>query len=328
MFKRIISVSSLIIFLSLSAFASTVFVIDSTYNGHGQKVRDSVIRGAVSGRAPDEVKINVDLKCWAYVRDENNNYVRDRYGNRIIREFNKPYLSQADLAAAIRDVIDEVKSNSTLRDQGAVLNLSLGSQNYSASLASAIKDAQAAGIVVVAAAGNGGPNQVNYPAALPGVISVGALEYNGRAADYSGIGEVWAPAKYPGTSFSSPYVAGVIANRMDTDRVGASLASRRVLSDARSNNGVVGGVRPGVNVVSPDNYKAPKQIVPDEEIFYRLFAFLLFRSIFSSDLIRSSSPYPVTTNPRVGVIDLPRRGSSNCYPIIYNGRGVDTNPFR
>jgi subtilisin family serine protease len=291
MFKRIISVSSLIIFLSLSAFASTVYVIDSAYNGHGNKVC-SIIRE----QAP-----NADV--------------------RFLKIANTPQISNYEVVSAIYNVVNKVKADSRLRSEGVVLNLSLGSSHYSQSLASAVKAAQDAGIVVVAAAGNDGPNQVNYPAALPGVISVGALD-----AGYSGIGDVWAPAKYPGTSFSSPHVAGVIANRMYTDRVGASEASRRVLSDARSNNGVVGGVRPGVNVVSPDNYRAPKQIVPDEEIFYGLFAFLL-RSIFS-DLIGSSSPYPVTTNPRVGVIDLPRRGSSNCYPIIYNGRGVDTNPFR
>ena len=55
-----------------------------------------------------------------------------------------------------------------------VINLSLGTTSYSAVLADAIAQAQAAGVVVVAATGNsGGP--VAYPAALPGVVAVTAL---------------------------------------------------------------------------------------------------------------------------------------------------------
>ena len=55
-----------------------------------------------------------------------------------------------------------------------IINLSLGTSGYSATLASAVSAAQAKGIIVVAATGNsGGP--LAYPAALPGVLSVTAL---------------------------------------------------------------------------------------------------------------------------------------------------------
>ena len=55
-----------------------------------------------------------------------------------------------------------------------VLNLSLGTSGYSATLASAVIRAQETGVIVVAATGNSsGP--LAYPAALPGVISVTAL---------------------------------------------------------------------------------------------------------------------------------------------------------
>jgi serine protease len=55
-----------------------------------------------------------------------------------------------------------------------IINLSLGSNEPSAALQSAIQQVQAAGVLVVAAAGNdGGP--VSYPAAYEGVVSVTAL---------------------------------------------------------------------------------------------------------------------------------------------------------
>jgi serine protease len=55
-----------------------------------------------------------------------------------------------------------------------VINLSLGSQEFSESIAAAVEQALDAGIIVVAATGNaGGP--VAYPAAQRGVVSVTAL---------------------------------------------------------------------------------------------------------------------------------------------------------
>jgi serine protease len=63
-----------------------------------------------------------------------------------------------------------------------ILNLSLGtSPNVDtgsadfATLREAVEAAQAAGALLVAAAGNGGLDDVGYPAAFPGVISVGAV---------------------------------------------------------------------------------------------------------------------------------------------------------
>lgn len=61
-------------------------------------------------------------------------------------------------------------------DNGArVINLSLGSRNYSQLMSTAIEKAIKNNVVVVAAMGNENSIQENYPAAYPGVIAVGSI---------------------------------------------------------------------------------------------------------------------------------------------------------
>jgi Subtilase family len=75
--------------------------------------------------------------------------------------------------------VDEAKAIADAVAQGAdVISLSLGSSEYDQTEFNAVESAIAAGVSVVAAAGNGDPNLsagvLEYPAAYPGVISVGA----------------------------------------------------------------------------------------------------------------------------------------------------------
>ncbi|WP_088319513.1 S8 family serine peptidase [Kineosporia sp. R_H_3] len=118
-----------------------------------------------------------------------------------------------------------------------VINLSLGREGVSVpSEAAAVKRAQDAGVLVVAAAGNSGQegNPVFYPAAYPGVVSVGATDAKGHRAWFSEHGN-WVTMAAPGiairgttpragsdlfaasysdgegTSFASPLVAGAAA---------------------------------------------------------------------------------------------------------------------
>ena len=74
-------------------------------------------------------------------------------------------------------------------DQGArVINLSLGGPP-SAVIAKAVADAQARGVLIVAAAGNSGAEGVASPAHLPGVLAVGATGPSDELAPYS----TWGP---------------------------------------------------------------------------------------------------------------------------------------
>jgi subtilisin family serine protease len=119
-------------------------------------------------------------------------------------------------------------------DNGAdVINLSFGGYGKSTAMEAAIRKATAAGIVVVAAAGNDGINndiKPFYPASydVGGLISVAASNHNDALASFSNYGaksvDLVAPGQKvlggtlsnswgtsSGTSFAAPKVAGVVA---------------------------------------------------------------------------------------------------------------------
>jgi serine protease len=69
-----------------------------------------------------------------------------------------------------------------------VVNMSLGGTGGSQALRQAVDRAVAAGAVVVASAGNDGVSSVEFPAALPNVIAVGAVDARKQRASYSNFG--------------------------------------------------------------------------------------------------------------------------------------------
>lgn len=74
-------------------------------------------------------------------------------------------------------------------DNGAkVISMSLGEYDYSSSLDSACSNALAAGVVLVAAAGNDGSSSPLYPAAYSSVISVAAVDSSKNRASFSNYG--------------------------------------------------------------------------------------------------------------------------------------------
>jgi len=66
-----------------------------------------------------------------------------------------------------------------------VLNMSFGTYQYSELLADAISRALDAGILLIAAAGNDAAETAMYPAAFPGVLSVGAYDKRGQTSAFS-----------------------------------------------------------------------------------------------------------------------------------------------
>ena len=130
-------------------------------------------------------------------------------------------------------VADEIQGINWATNNGAdVINLSLGGPGAIEAEERAVNRAWNNGIVVVAAAGNAGTQEPNYPAAYRRSISVVATDRRDRKAGFSSFGrtvDVSAPgvnitttdivgpggfaggdySSVDGTSFSSPMVAGV-----------------------------------------------------------------------------------------------------------------------
>lgn len=113
-------------------------------------------------------------------------------------------------------------------EKAQVINLSLGAAN-DAVLAAVVAKTTSLGVVLVAAAGNGGADAPpSYPAAYPGVVAVTAVDAKkqlytranrGKYVTIAAPGvDVWVPVgngKYmSGTSFAAPFVTAAIAQKM------------------------------------------------------------------------------------------------------------------
>jgi len=88
-----------------------------------------------------------------------------------------------------------------------VINLSLGADCDSKVLGNTIESAIAQGVVIVAAAGNDSVSTPQCPAAMPGVLSVAAVDENRQRADWSNYGD-WISLAAPGIGITSTFPLG------------------------------------------------------------------------------------------------------------------------
>jgi subtilisin family serine protease len=139
----------------------------------------------------------------------------DLYAIKVLDRRGSGYLS---------DVIEGL--NWAVSNGMQVVNMSLGSSSNVQSFADAVAAAKAAGLTMVAAAGNSG-GAVSYPAAYPEVIAVSATDSNDVLASFSSRGpevDLAAPGvsiysaykgktykTLNGTSMAAPHVAGAAA---------------------------------------------------------------------------------------------------------------------
>ena len=116
--------------------------------------------------------------------------------------------------------------------------MSLGSESSSETQARAVREANAAGVLLVAAAGNGYDAAPNYPAYYPEVMSVASFNQAGVISRFSTCNadvEIAAPGEdiwstFPentygvisGTSMATPHVAGAAALVMSERNLSAS----------------------------------------------------------------------------------------------------------
>mgnify|MGYP004491174153 FL=1 len=128
-------------------------------------------------------------------------------------------------APAILDAVDKYGCR--------ILNLSFGAPKASQTLKNAIDYAIGKGCIVVAAVGNDGNAELNYPAAYPGVIGVGSVNASKAVSSFSQRNEsvkLVAPGEqvvstytgsrygsWEGTSFAAPLVSGAAALLLGAD---------------------------------------------------------------------------------------------------------------
>ena len=154
--------------------------------------------------------------------------------------------TDGDIVQAIRFAAG-LSNNSAIgpAKKADIINMSLGGPNFSQLVQDTVNAARAAGVIVVAAAGNENTNAPSYPAAYAGVISVSAVGLDLKRAPYSNFGstiDIAAPGGdtsvdrngdsfadgvlstlfddtagkfsyvfYQGTSMAAPHIAGVLA---------------------------------------------------------------------------------------------------------------------
>lgn len=132
-----------------------------------------------------------------------------------------------------------------------IINMSFGTQEYSAALEKAVTDAENAGILIVAAAGNN--ETVEYPAAYEEVIAVGSVNSECEINDFSATGEeieLVAPGEtikvadafntetaVSGTSVAAPHVTAIASILMQNDSEATNDLIREVLNKSANSLG-------------------------------------------------------------------------------------------
>lgn len=179
--------------------------------------------------------------------DDNEKY--DKYGHGthvagiVAAEHNTVGVAGVCPECTILDakVLNDTGSGSTSRivdgidwavDNGAkVINMSLGQRVSNRTLEAAVNNAWNAGVVIVAAAGNGGTQAKVYPGAYANVIAVAATDNKDNKASFSTYGK-WVDVAAPGVNVYSTFpfhttVLGTQNNRAPRYDVesGTSMAS-------------------------------------------------------------------------------------------------------
>lgn len=140
-----------------------------------------------------------------------------------------------------------------IKEEADIINMSFGVNVCSKALEQAVQDAEQAGILLVAAAGNTGDKGVQYPAAFNEVMAVGSVDQYGDIAKSSAVGdevEIVAPGELvrstgffddelvsSGTSLAAPQVAAAASLIWEKDMEMPADFVRELLSQSANSYG-------------------------------------------------------------------------------------------
>lgn len=169
--------------------------------------------------------------------------------------------------------------NAAVGDGNTIINMSLGGPMYNGLYAETVQKAYNKGVAIFASSGNDDTDANNFPAAYPGVISVGAVDQNSARASFSNYGSTvklsfpgvhiysTLPSGYgymSGTSQACPAAAGTAAvilsaredirSKSGKARVDALLSAMKTSTTKCTNSGMGAGTTwlPGVLKIATD----------------------------------------------------------------------------
>lgn len=139
-----------------------------------------------------------------------------------------------------------------------IINLSLGTESESQLLRNVIRAATLKGLVVVAAGGNNGANQREYPAAGSCVVAVTSVGPSGHKSDFATFGG-WISLAAPGESVSSTFPPDGYATGSGTSIAAALVTGQAALlrsllptADARQIQGFMVGTADSLDGINPE----------------------------------------------------------------------------
>lgn len=205
-----------------------VYVIDTGFDATNPDIAGVTVRNFSTGAGSPEEPSHGSLTCALLDSPANG------YGIVGVCPDATVFLGDVDNSNGIITQSNVVNAiNDAIAEGVDIISISLGSDEYTTGLETAIKNAVDAGIYVFSSAGNSGLIKYEYPASFPGVISVGSVNLDKQLSGFNTKNELvdifapgedyylpssQGPVSVNGTSFSCPFAAGLWALHLSKER--------------------------------------------------------------------------------------------------------------
>ena len=235
-------------------------------------------------------------------------------------------------------------------DGNHIINMSLGSPNYSKLYENTVNDAYNAGVTIFASSGNDDTNANNFPAAFAGAFSVGAVDESSARASFSCYGSSVAlsfpgvniystlPTDYgnmSGTSMASPAAAGTAAvilsaredirSKTGKARVNALISAMKSSTTKCTSSGMGAGTTylPGVLKIATD------MTAPETPVITIVNENSLKKGTNNKDYVEESIKVTLSSATAVGVdIYYSTNGKQPAYKNGVVSNADNTTPYQ